>query len=267
MTPTITHAMILAAGLGSRLAPLTDVIPKPLVRVGGHTLIDRQIDHLLQAGVRHIVVNLHYKADLLQAHLRQHLAAECLQVIVEEERLETGGGVLNALPFLGTGPFYVMNADGLWQDGPGDVPFLDHLRQAWDPVRMDMLFMIVPKERGYGYDGRGDFRVTGGGLASGAVPLSLQGDDLPYIHACTRITSAAFFERYASEIQGEKRFGFSKLYRASEAGGERLYGLVFPTTWFHIGTIAGLKEAEELLEERTWPGGEVGGDSGRGLTP
>lgn len=248
MTAPITHAMILAAGLGSRLAPLTDTIPKPLVPVGGRALIDRQIDHLVAAGVARIVINLHYKADLLQAHLEKHPEAHRFHIIVEETRLETGGGVLNALPFLGRAPFYLMNADGLWEEPKEGGPFLEQMHQAWDPARMDMLFMVVPKVRAHGYDGVGDFGGTPDERRpTGVFPLTLQSAQKPYIHACTRITSAAFFERYPEAIGGDKAFSLVRLYRASEAAGGRLYGIEFPETWYHISTVAGLLEAEQLL--------------------
>ena len=151
-------AMVLAAGLGKRMAPITDTIPKPLVKVAGKPLIDWGLDALENAGVERAIVNTHYLADQMDAHLAKRKAPAILVSDEREELLDSAGGIVNALPQIGTEPFYVVNADTFWIDGAR--PNLVLLAEGWDDARMDMLLMIATKDQATGYDGRGDFHMS-----------------------------------------------------------------------------------------------------------
>ena len=149
--------MVLAAGLGVRMRPITEHLPKPLIEIGGRTMLDRILDALDQAGVEQVVVNAHYLAHLIERHLTARRAPP-VRLCVEAERLETGGGVANALPMLGAQPFFVVNGDVLWRDGT--TPTLDDLAVAWDDARMDALLLLHPLATALGYDGPGDFTLA-----------------------------------------------------------------------------------------------------------
>ena len=146
---------MLAAGLGKRMLPLTATMPKPLVKVGGRTLIDFALDRLDEAGIEVVVVNVHHFADMLEAHLRTRRSPV---IVVSDEReavLETGGGVKKALPLLGAAPFITFNSDSIWVEG--ESPNLSRLIAAWDPERMDILMLVAPRDTSVGYEGEGDF--------------------------------------------------------------------------------------------------------------
>lgn len=153
MTSGPDCAMVLAAGLGTRMRPLTDTRPKALVEVAGRTLIDRVLDRLVEAGVRKAVVNVHHFADALEAHLARRTDLEILFADERAALLDSGGGVRNALPLLGREPIFVANIDSLWTGG--STPPLERMKAAWDPVRMDMLLLLTPRGQGIGFEGRG----------------------------------------------------------------------------------------------------------------
>jgi N-acetyl-alpha-D-muramate 1-phosphate uridylyltransferase len=224
--------MVLAAGKGTRMRPLTDHLPKPLVEVCGRTLLDGILDHLDRAGVSKVVVNAHY----LGQQIVNHLAARKTPVtdaIVETELLETGGGVANALPHLGADPFYVINGDVLWLDGR--EPALKRLAEAWDGGKMDGLLLLQPVARAMCYDGAGDFIMNPLGL----LRRRDQKEVAPYVFAGVQLLHPRLFETVP---QGP--FSLNLLYdRALESG--RLYGIAHEGKWFHISTPEGLKEAEE----------------------
>ena len=158
MNPPINTAMVLAAGLGTRMRPVTDALPKPLVQVGGRALVDHALDRLAEAGVASAIVNVHYLADLIEAHVRPRRRPT---VAVSDERgalLETGGGIRKALPLLGGDPFLVLNSDSLWIEG-GGTPNLLRLQGAWRPERMDILLLVAETAKSLGYQGRGDFSL------------------------------------------------------------------------------------------------------------
>ncbi len=166
-------AMVLAAGHGERMRPLTDRLPKPLVPLAGRPLIDHVLDRLARAGVETSVVNVHYLADLLEAHLRQRPEPQP-QIVISDERdllLDTGGGAKRALPLLGPGPFFLHNADSVW--GESVRAALPQMLGAWDPSRMDCLLLLAPLSTSLGYSGRGDFATTGirGGNCVGPLKL------------------------------------------------------------------------------------------------
>src|SRR5262245_30416032 len=148
----ITTAMILAAGRGKRMGPLTDTIPKPLIEVGGRSLLDRSMDRLTAHGVSNIVVNVHYLGHQIADRLKGRAC-----IVPEKQLLETGGSVKNALPLLGSGPFFVLNGDGLWRDGA--LPILERMEERWDPERMDALLLLQPIHKVVGREptDRGDY--------------------------------------------------------------------------------------------------------------
>jgi MurNAc alpha-1-phosphate uridylyltransferase len=233
----LKSAMVLAAGLGERMRPLTLNKPKPLIEVGGKALIDWTLDRFAAAGIEQLVVNTHYKAEMLEAHLRER-SDHAIRFSREAERLETGGGVTNALPLLGKEPFYIANSDSVWLDGPS--PALDRMFAAWDPERMDVLLMLMSAPRSDYYDGPGDF------LMDPAGRLSFRPDRrvVPYVYAGLHIASPRLFDGAP-----EGSFRLTKLWRQAEAHG-RLFGLVHDGAWFHIGTPDAVEAANSQLDPR-----------------
>ena len=235
--PVPTRAMVLAAGLGSRMGALTEDRPKPLIRVGGRALIDHALDRLQAVGVGDVVVNLFYLAD----HIRDHLAgrsAPATQYSEETERLETGGGVTNALGLLGDEAFYVVNADAFWLNGSMDA--LGRLAASWDDETMDGLLLLHSTVDAYGYDGRGDFLCA----ADGRLTRRPESEVAPWLFTGIQILHPRLFRDAP-----EGAFSLNLLYdRALEA--ERLFGVVHDGEWFHVGTPEGLDEAETYLGER-----------------
>jgi len=231
----ITTAMLLAAGLGTRMKPLTDNLPKPLIEVGGRTLVDRVLDKLVAQGVTRAVVNVHYLADMMIAHLR---ARKDIEIVISDERavlLETGGGVIQALPLLGKDPFFVINTDVTWAT-PGDTTFLK-MAEAYDPNDMDALLLLADMNATLGFCGPGDFFLGHDGQ------LQRRGDkpDAPYVFAGTHITRADLLRDY--EI---KPFSANVYWNAMGRAG-RLYGTVMSPFWMHVGDPTGRDEAEARL--------------------
>jgi len=227
-------AMVMAAGLGKRMRPLTASQPKPLVRVAGKPLIDYSLDHLADAGVARAVVNVHYLADALQAHLKQRKAPDC---IVSDERdllLETGGGMVKALPLL-PDPFFCLNSDNIWLDGPRDV--FRELSHAWDPARMDALLLVVSHARAHNYVGKGDFHLD----PEGRIGRRRSGRIAPYIYTGIQVVS----HRLLRDAP-EGAFGTMTLWqRAIDEG--RLYGLPHTGEWFEVGTPQAIAPTESWL--------------------
>ncbi len=232
MTPRT--AMVLAAGLGKRMRPITDAIPKPLVEIAGRTLIDRGLDALASAGVERVVVNVHHLADMLVAHL----AARDPAILVSDERaelLESGGGIVRALPLIGAGPFYVVNSDTFWVDGPGGGE-LEALGLAWDPARMDILLMLVPISRTTGHTGGTDF-LRG---ADGRLERS-SGDPAGFVYAGAAILHPRIFE-----AAPEGAHSLNREFDAALAAG-RLYGHVMAGDWITVGTPDAMAPAEAAV--------------------
>lgn len=228
-------AMVLAAGLGKRMRPLTASQPKPLIRVGGKALIDHALDKLDNAGVAKAVVNVHYLADALEGHLKVRRNGPELSISDERDRLlETGGGMVRAAPML-PDPFFCLNSDNIWLDGPNDV-FVE-LSQAWDPARMDALLLMVPHARALNYRGEGDFHLDPVGLVSRRRP----GRIAPFIYTGIQIVS----HRLLREAP-EGPFSTNVLWtRAIEEG--RLYGTSHTGLWFEVGEPAAIKPTEAWL--------------------
>ncbi|MBD3611027.1 MAG: nucleotidyltransferase family protein [Hydrogenovibrio crunogenus] len=231
------RAMILAAGYGRRLQPLTHKTPKALIKVGGRAMVDRSIDRLEEAGVETIVVNLHHLGSQLEQHLRSRKGPEIL-FSREDELLETGGGVRKALPLLGDKPFLVVNADVMWLNGPTSA--LGRMATIWDDATMDGLLLLHSTVDAYGYTGMGDFCIDADGLLSQRPERELS----PYLFTGIQILHPRLFEDTP-----EGSFRLRELYdRAIE--NERLYGIVHDGEWFHVGTPEGLAEAERYLRAR-----------------
>ncbi|CAI8315747.1 MAG: D-glycero-alpha-D-manno-heptose 1-phosphate guanylyltransferase [Rhodobiaceae bacterium UBA7378] len=230
----ITHAMVLAAGLGTRMRARADDPPKPLTQIAGRSLLDRMIDRLENAGVQNLVVNLHHKADHITDHLAQR--AQQSKIAFSDERaalLETGGGVKNALSLLGADPFFVCNADILWQE---NTDTLSALARYFDPKRMDVLLMLAPRTACSGYDGAGDFDIQ-----PDATLTRRAGATAPYVFCGVQVLCPGCFDRTPTGA-----FSLNLIYDQAAAAG-RLYGLVLDGTWMHVGTPEGRAAAENIL--------------------
>jgi MurNAc alpha-1-phosphate uridylyltransferase len=222
---TLSRAMVLAAGLGTRMRPLSEAMPKPLLPLAGRSLLDHALDRLTDAGVSDAVVNAHWLADQVAAGVNARSAPR-ITLQREETLLETGGGVARALPALGDAPFAVVNGDAFWLDGPHSA--LKRLAAAFDPDRMDGLLLLIRTAQIAGEVGRGDFMLD----PMGAIRRPEEGEVSPYLFGGVQILSPAF--------------SLNLLYnRAIEAG--RLYGLVHDGVWFHLSTPADLEHAEDVL--------------------
>jgi MurNAc alpha-1-phosphate uridylyltransferase len=229
------RAMVLAAGLGVRMKPVTDTIPKPLVAVGGKPLIDHVLDRLADCGVERAIVNVHYLADILERHLAGRRAPA---ITISDERgilLETGGGVVKALPLLGAEPFFNVNSDSIWIDGV--KPNLGRLADAFDPARMDALLLLAATATSIGYAGRGDYAMSPDGR------LSRRGerDVVPFVYSGAAIFAPALFADAPSGA-----FSLTRLFNRAEEQG-RLHGLRLEGLWMHVGTPAAITAAEAAL--------------------
>jgi MurNAc alpha-1-phosphate uridylyltransferase len=229
--------MVLAAGRGVRLRPITDTLPKPLVRVAGRTMLDHAIDRLEAAGVTRVVVNTHYLGELIVAHLRTRPSPEIV-FSPEAVALETGGGVTNALPLLGDEPFFVVNGDSLWVDGPSSA--LLRLADAWDGSTTDVQLLLQPTATAVGYDGIGDYAVDAAGK-----PYRRTGrDPVPYLYAGVQLLSPAAFRDVP-----DGAFSLLHVYDRAEAAG-RLRAIVHDGAWYHVSTPEGLTLVEDRLRDR-----------------
>lgn len=243
----IRQAMVLAAGLGERMRPLTETMPKPMIPVGGTPIIDRILDILMIAGIERVVVNSFYLPEVLETHLQQRKRPD-IAISREPERLETGGGVLRALDHFEDSPFFLINGDTLWLDGP--TPTLDRLEAVWDEEQMDALLLLHSTVAAYGYDGAGDFVVD----PNGKLARRPEQEVSPYVFTGTQILHPRLFTRDVRDGVLGDVFSMNKLYdRALEA--ERLYGMIHDGEWFHIGTPDALLEVEAFLDD-PYPGAE-----------
>lgn len=228
-------AMVLAAGYGERMRPLTEQMPKPLVKVAGKALLDHVLDRLAAAGVEKAVVNVHYLADQIE----RHVAGRALpRVVISDERgqlLDTGGGVVKALPELGIQPFFIINSDSIWIDGVHDN--LLRLAAVFDPADMDALLLLAPTATSIGYAGRGDFAMASDGRLRGRR----ERDVLPFVYAGAAIFAPALFAGAEA-----RPFSLTRLFdRAAESG--RLFGLRLEGVWMHVGTPDAIALAEAAI--------------------
>lgn len=235
--PPPKKAMVLAAGLGTRMRHLTETRPKPLIEIAGRTLIEHTLDRLAETGVEEAIVNLYYLGDQIEAQLKDRRHPR-LTFVTEGELLETGGGVKNALHLLGGEPFFVANSDTLLLNGPH--PILPRLAGEWDDEKMDALLLLHSTVEAFGYDGRGDFCAEPDGRLTRRPEMEVA----PWLFTGMQILHPRLF---AEAPDGA--FSLNLLYdRAIEAG--RLYGVMHDGEWFHVGTPEGLAEAEDYMSER-----------------
>jgi len=232
-----TKAMVLAAGLGLRMRPLTEQMPKPLVQVAGRALLDHVLDKLGVAGVSEAIVNVHYLPDQIIDHVAGRTGPRVTISDERDEVLGTGGGVVRALPLLGAAPFFLVNADTLWIDGVRAN--LARLAEAFDPARMDVLLLMAPTASSIGYDGSGDYAM----LPDGALRKRREHQLVPFVYAGAAILSPALFTAAPS---GE--FPLIKMFDAANAQ-ERLFGLRLDGVWMHVGTPDAVQAAEEAFLE------------------
>lgn len=225
--------MILAAGRGTRMRPISDAMPKPLLEIGGGTLLDHAIDRLVLAGVERIVVNAHYKAEMIAAHLAERREPP-IEVSREEQPLETGGGIAHALPLLGES-FFAVNGDVLWLDGKDYA--LTRLAGAFDPARMDAVLLFQRTVTAVGYDGRGDYFLD----RLGNPRRRREREIAPYL-----FTGIQLLHRRAFDGIGERKFSLNVVYDRAERAG-RLHAIVHDGEWFHVGTPEGLAATRARL--------------------
>jgi N-acetyl-alpha-D-muramate 1-phosphate uridylyltransferase len=233
--PPITTAMVLAAGLGKRMRPVTDTVPKPLVKIGGRTMLDQALDRLAEAGVEKAVVNVHHLPGLIEKHLEGRTRP---RIAISDERaelLETGGGIAKALPLLGSAPFLVLNSDSLWIEGPESN--IARMIRSWNPRAMDILLLLAASATSLGYEGFGDFAMDG----AGRLRRRREREVTPFVYAGVAIMKPELFA-------GAPAGAFSlnlQFDRAIEAG--RLYGLRLDGQWLHVGTPDSIKAAEARI--------------------
>lgn len=229
-------AMVMAAGLGKRMRPLTATRPKPLVEVAGKPLLDHVLDRLRAAGVEKVVVNVHYLADALEAHLQAKV--KDLEVAVSDERellLETGGGLVRARPLIDCDPFLAVNSDNFWVDGPSDA--LKLLASQWDAERMDALLLLVPLARAGNHSGVGDFHMD----RDGRLRRRGKARVAPFVYTgiqlmAQRLLDGAPDGAFSTNILWDK---------AIEEG--RCFGTVHQGLWFDVGTPGAIRATEEAL--------------------
>lgn len=232
----VSRAMIMAAGLGTRMRPLTDDRPKPMVTVMGKPLIDHALDRLVAAGVTLVVVNAHYRADVLRAHLAGRRDVEIRISDETGELLGTGGGVVKAMPHFAGEPFFILNSDSVWVEGY--VPALTQMQRLWDPANMDGLLLLASMTSAMGYEGTGDFVMdTEGHIARPERNAS------PYAYPGVQIVHPRLFDgapagEFSTNLMWDRAIARKRLY------GTRLEGM-----WIHVGTPQARQEAERHLSE------------------
>lgn len=236
MTQPVTTAMVLAAGLGTRMRPLTDAVPKPLVRLKGKPLLDHVLDRLAAGGITRAVVNVHYLPELIEAHLARRARPS---ITISDERgvlLDTGGGVAKALPLIGDAPFLIHNSDSVWVEGVGSN--IQRLIRTFDAARMDSLLLLALGADSIGYEGHGDFVMA----PDGALTRRGERSEAPFVFAGVSIAHPRLFEDAP-----EAPFSLNALWDRAMARG-RLFGLRLEGTWMHIGTPQAVEDAERWID-------------------
>lgn len=232
-------AMVMAAGLGKRMRPLTATRPKPLIKVAGQPLLDHVFDRLRAAGVKRAVVNVHYLADAVEAHLKARV--KDIEVVISDERgqlMETGGGLVQARDLLGDQPFLVVNSDNLWLDGPTDT--IRSLAAAWDDAAMDALLLLVPLARANCHNGQGDFHLDQQGRITGRRN---PGRVAPFVYTGLQIMSPRMIADWP-----DGPFSTMVFWERAIAAG-RAYGFVHEGLWFDVGTPQAVKQVEAMLAD------------------
>jgi MurNAc alpha-1-phosphate uridylyltransferase len=229
--------MIFAAGLGTRMRPITDTLPKPLVKVRGKALIDHVLDAFADAGVPEAVVNVHYLGDQIEAHLADRMAPH---IVISDERaklLDQGGGIRKALPLLGAAPFFVANTDAFWVEGPASN--LRRLAQAFDPTRMDALLLVAASATSVGVDWPGDFHMD----QEGRLTKRGENEVAAFVYSGVGILKSEPFANDPREVFRLSPF----LFEAADKG--RLFGVRLDGLWLHVGTPQAIGEAEAVIDE------------------
>ncbi len=237
MTPFMPDkAMVFAAGLGTRMRPVSEQTPKPLIKIGGRPLIDHALDRFAAANVATAVVNVHHHADQIEAHLAHRRAP---QVVISDERkklLDQGGGIKKALPLLGTSPFFLCNTDSFWVEGPRSN--LARLASAWDPGAMDILLLVAAAASSVGVDWPGDFTMD----ARGRLERREERRVAPFVYTGIGIVKPELFVGATQDVFRLAPYFF----KAAEQG--RLHGVRLDGIWLHIGTPQAIEEAERLID-------------------
>lgn len=229
------NAMVFAAGLGTRMRPLTNTIPKPLIKVAGKPMIDHILDRFAAAGLETAVVNVHYLADQIESHVSSRKAP---RIVISDEReklLDQGGGILRALPLLGDKPFFLANTDAFWIEGPR--PNLPRLAAAWDPAKMDILLLVAATTASVGVDWPGDFWMGSDGRLTPRAEHAV----VPFVYTGVGIVKPELFK---NETRGVFRLApfFFEAARKS-----RLFGLRLDGLWLHVGAPGAIGEAERII--------------------
>lgn len=236
-------AMILAAGLGTRMRPITERIPKPLVEVAGITLIDHALSQVERHGISEVVVNSSYKAELLEAHLAKRSKPH-IHISREDVLLETGGGIAKALPILGALPFFSLNSDTICIDLPQHQTAMQRLDAAWDETSLDVLMLLHPVGKAIGYEGAGDFVLR----EDGAIRRRIEGETAPYVFTGVQLIHPRLFSALP-----EGPFSMNVLYnRHQQPDGffTRIGAIVHEGDWLHVGDPAGLAQANDYFATR-----------------
>jgi len=236
MKPAPKTAMVFAAGLGVRMRPITDQLPKPLVKVGGRPLIDYCLDRLAENGVERAVVNVHWRADQIETHLA---GRKWPKILISDERealLDQGGAIKRALPALGRDPFLICNTDAFWIEGPRSN--IARLADAFDPEAMDVALLVAAAAGAVGVDWPGDFTMTWEGRLMGREPRHVA----PFVYTGVGIIKPQLFDSEAADV-----FRLAPFFHAAAAAG-RLFGVRLDGLWLHIGRPEAIGEAERAIE-------------------
>ncbi len=234
--PVPQTAMVFAAGLGKRMRPITDMIPKPLVKIGGRAMIDHMLDRFAEIGVKRAIVNVHYLADQIERHLARRTQP---QIIISDEReqlLDQGGGIKKVLLLLGDEPFFICNTDAIWLEGARSN--LARLAQQWDPERMDVLLLVAASTSSIGVDWPGDFHMD----AAGRLTRRGESEVAPFVYAGVGIIKPQLFADVKEDVFRLAPFFFA----AAERG--RLFGQRLDGQWLHVGTPAAIEDAERAIQ-------------------
>ncbi|NDE90981.1 MAG: nucleotidyltransferase family protein [Alphaproteobacteria bacterium] len=234
-------AFVLAAGHGMRMRPLTLETAKPLLKVGGETMLDQVLDRLIEAGVERAIVNAHYKAEQIEAHVKKRSAPQII-ISKEDVLLDTGGGIKHALPHLGNDPVFAINSDLPWRDGT--VPALKRLAQAFDVEKMDCLLLLMPLEKARGFKGaKGDFFMNGAINNAGELRRKNTDAPRPYVFVSAQIVKPQLYTGISETV-----FSNNKIWDAAEEKG-RLFGIIHDAACYHVGTPEDLADANRRLDE------------------
>lgn len=233
-------AMVFAAGLGTRMRPLTDTLPKPLIKVGGKPMLDHMLDRFADVGVREAIVNVHYRADQVEAHLagRQHP-----HIIISDERdtlLDQAGGIRKALPLLGSEPFFICNTDAFWLEGPRSN--IEALVARWNPAIMDILLLVAATTSSVGVDWPGDFLMH----ADGRLQKRAEREVAPFVYTGVGILKPALFKDAPA---GPLRLA-PYFFEAAARG--KLFGQRLDGQWLHVGTPEAVAQAEHTIERSVY---------------